>query len=310
MRLYFSLFILVSLSLPIFAAQYYVDDTYNAEEIARGGVEGFSSSSQALWGNPANLKTIKNGSLAFYQSSFFDQDVKYNNLSIGFNLLHTKIGLGVFRAESADIPQNILDSNSEAKTVSVYDIQSAIYRVAIQKELTEWMSIGTTISKYTYRGFELTGDGLNMDFGALFTFKLNKLLDSISISSTLKNILKSDVSYSNGTSELLPSSLVLGGKAQVWDEFSLYFQKTILDSGTQLSGIGAVYKPYILYGQPISISVGHSDYQDFLSDKTTRSVFSLGVGLHVLNIDFYFAYQNDPSSYSEQQYFYTTNLNF
>jgi len=306
-----ALFLLVIiLAFPLFGADYYIDDIYNAEEIGRGNVEGFSTSSQGIWSNPASLKNVKNISVGLYSAKFMDSDVNYNNYTASFKLKSFKIGVGYYDVRSSDIEKNSLDDSGEAITDSSYSLSSSITKIAIQKPMKEWGSVGAALSRYKYSGYNLTGKGYGLDLGGILSIPIKKRIETISISTTFKNIIPQKVDYSNGSSEKIPSSLVLSGSVHFLQEFEAYIQRSIHFKKAQLSGVGLSYRPRFIPGRAMSFSLGRNTYFNQNDASEIHSVFSTGVGLHLLGFEFHFAYQNDPNSYSEKQFYYTSVINF
>lgn len=295
-------------SQSLFATDYYIDDIYNAEEIGRGNVEGFSTSSQGIWSNPASLQSIQNVSVAWYSATFMDDDVNYNNYTTSLKFKNFKVGLGYYDVRSGDLEVNTFDDFGEATTDAYYTFSNSILKLALQHPVSDWGSLGVAVSRYAYSGYTLTGEGYSADIGGLISLPL-KRFKTLHLSATYKNIIPQKVSFSNGHTEEIPSSLVFSSKTDLSDSFGFLFQRTVHFNKAALSGIGLTYLPWHSTSGAFCISVGASNYLHLKDTSKTNTVYSAGLGLTLSKIALHFAYQNDPKAYSDKQFFYTTVIN-
>jgi hypothetical protein len=305
---FFLALFLLTLTIQSYGADYYIDSIYNAEEIGRGGVEGFSTNSQGLWSNPASLRHIDKVSIGWYSATFMDDDVDYNNYTSAFKLGSFRLGVGYYDVRSDDIELNSLDEFGEAQTDSYYTYSNSILKVALQHPISTWGSIGTAVSKYNYSGYTLTGEGYGLDIGTVVSLPMEKI-DMFHFSATFKNALSKQVAYSNDKTEDIPASIFLSGKADISDRLNIYLQRTINFNKAQLSGCGVSYYPWKTDVVALSLSLGASNYLQIRDPQKTRTSYSAGLGLKLAQLEFHFAYQHDPNADSEKQYFYTTVIN-
>ena len=204
------------------ASDYFIDNIYNADQISRGQVEGFTLGSQSIWENPAGLYSVHGFSLGWYSATHMNNDSSYSNYTVGYNSPLGVVAIGYYDVSIGSIENNKLNEKDEAETLSYYDFKNSILKCSVQRSLTEQLHVGLSVTRYYYSGYRLTGVGYNSDLGVLYQLPLNgSFINTIQFSTVYKNWMDRNVLYSNSKYEKLPKSIVLSSAITFFSDMDL-----------------------------------------------------------------------------------------
>lgn len=298
-----SLLIILFFSSPLFAVDAFLISDYGASArlIGIGNIEGFSTSSEAVFENPASLFRVDNMSISAFQTSLVE-DIKLSAYSTVFNISQdTKLGFGILSYGVGDIKvTGINNSTGRFFTKSKTSFNDAVYKLVYGSKLFKDIYFGSAFSYFKKDFASISGQGFNLDVGIF--------IDSdIDISLSAKNIVPlSKMNYSEGESETLPLQYLAGLQIPFGD-FDLFAQvKMQAISKEYLKSIGLVYSPSWV-NDLLYISSGFKEI-DIVG--IIKNNISIGLGLKLAFFETHFSFEKSDYIGRDNKYYFSTSINF
>lgn len=271
----------------------------SAETIGRGGVEGFSDAAHGIYENPASLYRIKHQSISLFTTKIINE-VNYFSSSFATMTPWGKVGFGAMQATVYDIEKTARGLNDEIIVVDRFDFRSEVYKLAYQYSVTDLLSIGAAYSYHRNQYFTVNGEGYSADVGVLYQWF------PFEISVSAKNILpNSNLWYYEGVSEGIPRSLVVGAKYMSDRGVSLYPQLTYRQDHILVALGGDYYPSFLPF---LSFNAGLRQYMNAVS--TMKQKTTLGIGLHLFDVHFYFAHERADYIPVDSKSYFSVNTTF
>lgn len=263
----------------------------SAEQIAYGGVEGFSNSADSVFGNPAGLFRVHDSSFSAFSTRIIGE-VDYFNFAWATRTKVGVFGFGYMHAVIDGIPFTAEDSFSEFYALYNFDYKNTLLKASYQYSFSDKYHVGISYVDYTNAFQEVTGRGNNIDFGGI------AITDKMDFSISVRNFLGREVEYGDDGSESLYSQITTGIKFKFSDQVKGLYQIKTSDEKPLASG-GFIYSPYSLPN--INFMAG---VKQFLSLNEVRDTMTLGFTLIFGQVEFHYAYErSDHVEYDNNNYF-------
>jgi hypothetical protein len=298
------LFIILSLvSSSIFGATYQTMTELgtSASMIGLGNIHGFEKSSNVIFDNPAGLNTIKGVSAGSFFTELMNGEIQYKNYSIGLQTHVGTFAVGYMGSFVDNIPRTA-DVEGEFVRTGSFDYRNEMAKLGYAFQLSQKISLGLSIVGMNHVIDDVVGSGLNMDMGAMIN------VHRLNLNVVIQNALFwEDLSYSNGGTEKIPTTIIGGLQYPVLDDLDAYVQlKTFMREKDQLMSFGLSYQPQMI-GRIITLRAGWKEF--LIMDKKHTST-TLGIGLDLINIGFDFAYEKSSYFEVDSKNYFSLRFNF
>lgn len=182
-----------------YAAPFYIQDLgYSARYVANGGIQGFDSAPSGVFTNSAGLTRQSQGVSAFY-TTYAEGDVYHYTLATGFSLSDkVRIGIGFSELGTTDIPvteEN--NSTNEFIETGSFAYANRMAKIGVSVDLNSELTLGVGATGFQKTYYTITGEGMNMDIGLVWTPKLYP----IRLAFTGHEILPGAVTYTDSDDE-------------------------------------------------------------------------------------------------------------
>tara|TARA_B100000427_G_C15517766_1_gene598975 strand:+ start:3672 stop:4598 length:927 start_codon:yes stop_codon:yes gene_type:complete len=298
-------FIFIFFTVSHIQATYYMvisDLGISAQSIALGNIHGYSSSSEAIFSNPASLINSQDYSFSIFSSKVMNE-VDYLQLSLTADIDFGSIGAGVYHQKVTDIPATYqyMDSNvgqTKIQQIGSYAYKNSLYKIAYQSPVFKQSSLGISFNYYHISVDTVKGSGTNFDIGIITPLPFN----SIKTSFYAQNIIPNRrVNYSNNQSELLPfifsSSIIIPiYHLTLIPQISYQKSQVLFSSGLSYT---PAFLPYI------DLLAGYKQQLDYLSNKHQKLTF--GFGLTLFALDIYYAYERSDYFFEDHNTYVSLN---
>lgn len=280
---------------PVFSAAKFdtiTDLGVSARHIGTGGIDGFSRSASAVFENPASLYRIDTAAFSFFTATVMNE-ARYNQISLVTDTTLGRFGVGYMVVGVSDLPHTGQNSQNEFYVKSLFDYQNSVLKLAYQNSIAPDLHVGGALVRYGLAYFDVAGAGHNMDLGLLWEQQWGQ------VSLSVKNLLWNGfVTYEDGKTERVATDMALGYGNRFFQEFDIMGQVVRRQDHTLLSA-GLIYTPDFL--PYVSLMAGYRDY--LVLDKV-KAKASVGLGLHLGKMDFYYAYEkSDHVEFDGKHYF-------
>ena len=276
----------------------------SASAIGIGNIEGFSESADNIFENPAGLARLQNHSISLFATTILDE-VQYHKLAaatvtpfgtFGFGFLEATVS-GLAQTAVQDSSQNI---NSPFYALSYFDYKNMVAKLAYQISPLPFLSLGTSLTRFSTSYFTVSGQGMDSDLGALLRFP------NLDISLVIKDwIPQQSVSFSDGRTEGLPMYELIGADYHT-DFGDLFGQiKYISDHLLWAGGLRAGL-PFV---SALQFSAGVKEAW-IQGSTTTQKNISLGIALHIAPVDLHYAYEKSNNPAFDGKNYVSFALNF
>lgn len=270
----------------------------SARFIAVGGVDGFSRSASSIFENPAALYRVEQAGISFFTSTLMNE-AQYQQVSLVTETSLGRFGVGYMNVSVSDIPHTGEDTQNEFYVKSLFDSQNMVLKLAYQNSLAPDLHVGGSLVHYETSFYDVAGSGNNADLGLLW------VQDWGQVSLAVKNILWDGVvTYGDGKQETVATDVVVGYGNRVFEELEVMGQATRRQDDTLLS-LGLVYTPSFL--PYVSLMGG---YREYLVLGESKNKIAAGLGLHLLSLDFYYAYEKSDHVEFDGKHSFSVDINF
>jgi hypothetical protein len=273
----------------------------SSKMIGMGNIEGFDYSSAAVFENPAGLSESPTLSITAFYSAVME-DVNYLNLAASTHTEFGNFGIGLMQVAVGNIDRVTKDAMGNIQAVGVDQVRDLVIKAAYSPNQAGLIfpdtQIGVSLSYFVRDLVGATGRGASLTAGALY----HPPLSPFTISAQVKNAyIVRPLAYSNGTSEQIQPSLVLGS-SYMWGDFMYMAQLKVSPSPyPMLKSFGAVFKPKGLLGY---LSAGLSEVA--ATDVQIHKNMTLGAGLEMEGFSLDFAFKK--SDFSAQDNIYCLSI--
>ena len=286
----------------LFAADYAIVTELgsSAKSIALGGLEGFSSSSQSVFENPAGLYRIKRTSVSIFKTNIMNNDVHYNALSIAKAFKFGALGFGYYSAAVSGVPHTV----ERLEVVPYYDVdhyfdyKNSLMKFSYQTQVRQDLMLGASYTHYHHHYFDVKGRGQNLDLGLIW-MKGDKELSAL-----IRNVIPGmAVEYKKmeHQDETIPTHIVVSSRVP-WQFFTLYQQLKKVKSN-YLPSLGLEYTPPLF--PHLDLFAGYK--QSLSYTYTLVKNITVGLGLNLYDVHFYYAYEkSDYITHDNKSYFSMT----
>jgi hypothetical protein len=281
----------------VFCANYYLltDIGTSARSISLGSIEGFSEAANTVFENPAGMYRIDSAAASFFTTTIMDE-VYYNSVAVCSDTPIGKFGVGYMEASIYDIPHTGLNTSDRLYVKSYFDFKNYLYKLSYAYSLNRNIHLGASLVNYSTEFWEIKGKGSDLDLGCIVDY------DDLELSFIARNAFSGDVTFNNDGKEVLLARYIFSGK-YTYDEFEIFGQ--IRDKETKkLLSIGLSYKPRLI--PYFEINAGH---KEFLVLNRVKKNLTLGVGLNISGIGFYYAYEKSEHFEYDNKNYFSVNIN-
>ena len=267
-----------------------------------GSIEGFSNSASNVFQNPGSLYSIDTASLSAFHTTIMDT-VNYSNLAIAFNTQWGNFGLGAVKLGVSEIPFTSVDQYEEYKSETSVDFDNSVYFLTYTP-VSEGYHIGYTLKYFASDLGGLRGTAFNADIGAYIPNFIN---NGMNLSITAKNILNiNKYKYEDGSTQEVPSRIVLGLKQELSTELNIYSQLLLIKTQrpTSLKAVGIKYSPEFL---PF-LSV-YSGWREHLVGNNRKDSITYGLGLTYQGLVLAYAYEKTEYLLNDDNHYVSVAIN-
>ncbi len=263
----------------------------SARMIGYGGVEGFGSSADTVFENPAGLFRIHQNSVSLFTTKIMDE-VNYFSGAMASRTPWGVFGLGYMHASVWDIPHTAEDVKGRFYARYNFDYKNTIVRGSYQYSLSPHLHIGASVSQYMHAFDGVSGRGYDLDLGAVY------LYDRYEFSALLRNLMNHNVDYDDDGIEELSRQYTVSAKAKVIPQVDVMGQMKFAYDQTMTS-VGVVYTPTLL--PYLKVSTG---YRQFVTLDDVDDTYELGFMLDFSDVEFHYTYEKSGHvSYDNNNYF-------
>ncbi len=291
-------------SQTIFSANYSVlssDTGVSAKTVGIANIYGFDHSASSVFENIASLYSISSASFSAFETDFLLGESKFFSYSAALRIGPGVLAGAIVQNRVNDITKTGTDQNNEYTPIGTFNYQNSTYKIGYQIDLSKNLHLGLASSYYQNIIDTTTGSGFNFDFGALVEFE--KLSVSFSAQNFVKNLV---VSYTNGTTEQLPTQIITSAKYSLTTDLDIFGQFKINEIGEKyLKAIAMRYQPDFL-SKTFYLSAGWQEYQGI---KSINNKFGIGLGLELKPLNLNFAYEKSDYFEQDGQYYVSTSIN-
>lgn len=265
----------------------------SARMIGIGNIEGFSTTAESIFENPAALYRVEYVSASLFTTRIIDE-IQFNQLSLAFKSDFGTIGLGYFEAGVDGIPVTDLISLK-----GMTEFKSRIAKVAFVRPIQKHWYMGVSLVYYSTEFSDfLKGTGYNVDVGFVAAYP------DIEASLSFKNVVPgSELDYEDGTQENLPFQVVFSTQSHL-NDFKFFGQVKGMKDRDLLLAAGLSYSPAFL--SLVSVSAGHKQF--FVADSM-NSTMSLGLTLALGGVFFDYAYEKSEHPEFDNNNHFSVRMN-
>jgi len=226
-------------------------------------------------------------------------EITYTNFSLGTQTQYGQFAVGFMRSDSSEIPSTFVTDEGFHGVDYYYDYARTTYKVGFQKVLSNGISVGVTPVYYSLNFDDVSGGGYNLDAGALWNSGPREW------SFFARNVFpRMMVKYNDGNTELLPRQYNLSFKqafkgVYIYPQIK-YSQKHFLQS------IGLSYTPYFM--SFLDFEWGYKQHLSVTAQRHHNASF--GIGLHLLNLHCYFAYERSNYVLRDNKTYFSLHTDF
>lgn len=288
-----------------FSIQICASDAYQVTEIGTSAstiglaqIEGFDHSSQGIFENPAILSTTKTFSISGFQTSLFENQLKYQCFSSALNTSIGTFGIGYCQASDPTIYHTALHDDGTTYVDSTFEYKTAQAKLGYSSKLSNFY--WGLAASYSFQNlFDTHSTALNADAGVFIDNP------ELPISVSAKNILFFlPVSYSNGTTEKPPTLLTISA-SKPFGPLSVFGQ---LKQNLQTGWLKSVALRYNLLNlNTLYLSGG---WHEYAANTDIHSGIALGLGLRAGSLGLDFAYSPGEYQLQTEQYYFSAFINY
>lgn len=273
-----------------------VDVGTSARQVALGGIYGFSNGSDTVFENPAGLYRIQHSGMSFFTTTFMSE-VYYNCFTLSGQTPIGSVGFGYMEATVFDLSNTGMTDQNVVYEKGLFDYKDSVYKLSYGVSPYANFHLGMSFVYYSKSFFDINGRGSDIDLGAIYDG------DRYQLSVGIENAFTNDVLFNEGKIEHLVRRVRYGGKYR-FNEFDVYGQITQANSRALLAS-GLIYHPTFL--SYIHLIFGAHDFLVLNDQKRTGS---MGVGLDLLGVNVFYAYEKSDYVLNDNKHYFSMNVNF
>jgi len=273
----------------------------SAKTIGRGYIEGYDQRAHSVFENPATMTAVNKGSIGIFSTTLMNE-ITYRNVALAAPTPIGTIGFGFMEAMSYEIPSTS-ENGGRFYVEDWFDWRDAIYKLCFQRDVLDWLSLGTTYVRYNRHFHTISATGWDIDLGAFCDFDWIQfsVVGRNMLGHTVTHVDAEDATYSGV--EDLPFQGIASIKVR-WSQFHMMTQvKTI--PNYRLAFYALEYKPSFL--PLMTLRIGH---REVLVKKTIKNSLTAGFGVEAWGIMFDVAYEKSDYFEFDHKIYVSLGLDF
>ena len=270
----------------------------SAKTIGRGYIEGYEQRAHSVFENPATMTAINKGSIGVFSARLMNE-VTYRNIALAAPTPIGKLGFGFMEAISYGFYHTGEGSKGRFYEESSFDWRDSIYKLSFQRDVLDWLSLGTTFVSYNRYFHTISATGWDIDLGTFCDF------DWLQLSFVGRNLLGHSVTHvdAKDPSYIVDEELPFQGIASMklrWAEFHVLTQVKVVPN-YRLAFYALEYKPWFI--PLMTLRIGH---REVLVQQDIKNSLTAGFGIEAWGIIVDIAYEK--SDYFEFDHKVYTSL--